>query len=434
MRSIWSKITQLGLTNETDFSQQEIKRLMFYNRVLFIGIFATLFQIAFVWPYLKEGSLIFLFVCIALVFLLVLNSKALFSLSKWLYIFVIYGMGVLTTILVGGAALYHIQVLLIFASCLILFDYQKEQLQIVLGVPFIVLCILIGELGWFGAPDFSDHFWTPFARYANISSLFLVNTLFTIMIIRLNQKNEFALFLALEDITLKSKELKENQNSLEATVLERTSALQEQTDQLEKQNEEKEVLLKEVHHRVRNNLQVIISLINLQLAKDGSDETKNALREIQGRVESMSLVHQKMYQNSDFKNIQLKEYTEEIISNIAELYGENSVDSRINIPKDLRLKMEVAIPIGLIINEIVSNYFKHALPEASQFSLSIEDSSQQYVLRYQDNGKGFPEELGSQEPESLGLVLISNLTEQLDGELEWKNDSGAVYEIVVNKI
>lgn len=295
----------------------------------------------------------------------------------------------------------------------------------------MVLSILIGEFGWFGAPDFSDYPSTPYIRISNILSIILVSTIFISFIIRLNRLSEIALSKVLNEVTLKSKELEKGKNQLENIVQERTSELVEQANKLSTQNEEKIVLLKEVHHRVRNNLQIIVSLINLQLDGIENDKTTTALREIQSRVGSMSLVHQKMYQTSNIKEIKLVEYADQIIENLTSLYGFEKPDYQLHIPSECSLEMDDAVPVGLILNEIISNFFKHCYAgEYSRFDLNVFEENENIHIVYHDNGKGFMDKIDPTKLNSLGLQLISNLSEQLDGTCYFESNNGAIYKII----
>lgn len=437
MAGFWNKVSNIGLRKEVGIKSPAEKRNMFFNQLLFVGLFATFFQIIFVWPFIQEKSLVFLLVCLILAVGLYLNSKRLFTLSKWIYLPTLYSMGVLTTLLLGGSSLYHVQCLLIFASCLILFDFQKEKLQILFGIPFIIGCLYLGEASLSFVPDFSDHWWNSTARMANLSSLFSVSALLILFIIRLNGQNEKDLTMALVSLSDNARQLESARRNLEMEVEMRTAELEEQKQELERQNEEKATMLKEIHHRVRNNLQVIISLINLQLSKFKSDDVKNALSEVQNRVRSMAIVHQRMYQSSNFKEVELKDYTKRIIENIRELYNDSSDDAVIAIPESVKLDFERAIPTGLIINEMVTNFYKHAESEnghKSHFELSLELTDENGTIRYRDNGKGFPEGFKKEGSGSLGLLLIESLTDQLDGHFNFFNEDGAVYEVTIPNI
>lgn len=434
MQRLWNKISRNGISAVNGYTEQETKRLIFFNQILFIGFVATFLQIPSIWPFLGVNSFSFLFVCFALIICLMLNKYNQFKLSKWVYVLAVFSFGTYTTTLLGGAALYHIQSILIFFSCLILFDWQKEKHQILTAIPFMILSIAIGELGLFGAPDLSSHPSTQITRISNIFSIILVSTIFIYFIIRLNKSSESALSKVLSEAIKNAKELEKGKLELESIVHERTSELIAKTQILSSQNDEKIVLLKEIHHRVRNNLQIIVSLINLQLEGIGNIQTATALREIQSRVNSMSLVHQKMYQSSNFKEIKLVDYSEQIITNLSDLYGYENISYELQIPPQFCLEMDEAIPTGLILNEIISNYFKHGYTgEKSAFKLNVSVEKDTVQIIYQDNGKGFPKTILPTQLNSLGLQLISNLSEQLDGTCHFENDNGAVYKILIRR-
>lgn len=428
MRRLWAKISQNGISELDRITEQEIKRRVFFNRVLFIGLIAVLLQIPSVWPFLGVWSWSFLIVELFLVSCLILNYLQLFVLSKWVYVLGVYSFGIYTTTLMGGSLLYHIQSMMILFSCLILFDWPKEKLPILLAIPCTVLSILIGELGWFGAPDFSNHPMAQITRIMNLISIIAVTTIFILFIINLNKFSENVLSKVVKDVTKTSHEL-------EAIVIERTSEISKQRDILKRQNEEKEILLKEVHHRVRNNLQIIVSLINLQLESISNDKITLALREIQSRVNSMSLVHQKMYQSSNFKAIRFTEYTNQIITNLKNLYDNEDVSYEVDIPLEFKLELDQAIPMGLILNEMISNFFKHAyIDKNSYFKITVEFAEHDFQLVYQDNGPGFPDGFEITDLNSLGVQLISNLTEQLEGTCRFENNNGACYKLRVPRI
>lgn len=427
MKDLWTTISTLGVVNNDAISERTSKRLIFFNQVLFIGIFATLSQIVFVWPYIGIRGLLFLIVCAALILSLILNSRGKHSISKWIYVIVVNTMGTYTTLLLGGAALYHIQAVLILVSCLIMFDFKTEKTQIFVGVPFMVASIAIGEFGLLGVPDFSSHFWTESARIANISSLVVINVAFISFILKINDQNE-------EKLTRSKKSLEKGKGALEVLVLQRTAELEAQKEELIRQNKDKEILLKEVHHRVRNNLQIITSLVNLQMAKIEEPATESALVEIQSRVASMSLVHKRMYETSDFQKINVREYIQHIAENMRKIYGQGFLKLRLQVPESFAVQMEYAIPFGLITNEILANYFKHgraANAEDDVIGIQVQVIDEQFQFTYKDNGSGFPEGLELERLDSLGLMLIDSLVEQLDGTVEFYNDGGAVYSITV---
>jgi two-component sensor histidine kinase len=190
---------------------------------------------------------------------------------------------------------------------------------------------------------------------------------------------------------------------------------------------QKEALLSEVHHRVQNNLQIIISLMNLQLIKIKDEGIAAALKENQGRVMSMSLVHQRMHQTANFDTIELKSYTTQLVKNVQERFPGIEAGIDLNISNEVFVDLDTAIPLALIINEIVLNFYKYCARDAERsFTINVTQADNQYKITYRDNGDGFPEGLTVENAETFGLELIEILTDQLDGEFKFYNDKGAV--------
>jgi two-component sensor histidine kinase len=413
--NLWNYVSNIGVSEHKEFNHADLKRLILFNQVLFFGFFAIIFQVFIFWEFIGIKALVFLLISLTSFISLLLNYKGYSYISKRIFILMLYSIGSYTTTLIGGAGLYHFGAFSIFIATLVIFDIKTEIRTIILGTPILILSICIGEFGWFGAPDFSGHEGLGMMRFLSIFNLFVVITILMIFILRLNHKNE--------------EKLSGRKVELEDLVQIRTEELSAQKNELVKQNKEKIILLKEIHHRVKNNLQIIVSLINLQLSKNDNAVVFDALHDIQGRVLSMSLVHQEMYQSSDFTSIDLKKYIESLIVNIKDLYIENDVEYTLDFGKDRVCDVETAIPIGLIFNEVISNFFKHVSKlEKAYFSISLQNDGGNYVLIYKDNGNGFPEGYTIEEADSLGIELISGLTEQIDGDFRFYNDQGAVYE------
>ncbi len=439
MVNFWKRISNLGIDNsELNISQR--KGLILFNQVLFVGFFASSFQILLGWQFIGSKSLIFLIENAGILVALWLNSQHLSKPAKRYFQILTYMMGAITTVMLGGSGYYHHQALLIFFLGLIMFDWKTEKFDILLGIPFVAFSFTTGELGLFGAPDFSDHEWIQTVRFTNLTSLLLFATIFTFFLKRVNQFNENKLSETIEEkevlldrLTEKTVELAEGNSQLEEAVALRTAEINEQKEELMRQNQEKELLLKEVHHRVKNNLQIIVSLINLQLHNFPNKEVEGVLRETQNRVHSMSLVHKKMYQSSNFESVQLSYYVEEVVSNISELNGVTAFASNINIDQDIVVDVERAIPVGLIFNEIITNFFKHAYSDTSQrFDVHGHvNENNQLTISYRDEGDGFPNNDLLNNSAFIGLQLIESLSEQLDGSFSYFNDEGAVYEIQI---
>ncbi|HEY3361689.1 MAG TPA: PAS domain S-box protein [Methanosarcina sp.] len=207
---------------------------------------------------------------------------------------------------------------------------------------------------------------------------------------------------------------------------------------------------KEIHHRIKNNLQIISSLLDLQAEKfrnrkDIVDtEVMDAFVESQNRVASMALIHEELYKDGNVNTINFSSYVKELTDNLFLSYRLGNTDVSLNMvmEENLFFDMDIAIPLGIIINEIVSNSLKHAfkgrdkgiiqielLRDENEESKSKEFESTAFVFKVSDNGMGIPEDLDIGELDSLGLQLITTLVNQLDGELDIKNNNGTEFVI-----
>lgn len=196
--------------------------------------------------------------------------------------------------------------------------------------------------------------------------------------------------------------------------------------------QEKEILLKEIHHRVKNNLQIIISLLNLQAARIKDEQTVKAYQESKNRIYSMALVHEKLYQSADFSEIRFKGYIESMIRELFRVYEISGIISLNLHIDDISLGIDKAIPCGLIINEILSNSLKHAFPNDRKGQIDISFVNMQehiYEFSIKDNGIGIPDKIDIRETNSLGLQLIRILTRQIDGQLTLERNNGTAFKI-----
>lgn len=199
---------------------------------------------------------------------------------------------------------------------------------------------------------------------------------------------------------------------------------------------EKEVLLQEVHHRVKNNLQVISSILNLQSSYVNDTETLEVLKESQNRIKSMSYIHETLYQTADFGSIEFSDYINIISRNLIHSY---ITDAPVNLKTELDqicLSLDQAIPCGLIMNELVSNALKYAFKETEdpQLLVEIRESGNEITLRVKDNGIGLPKDFAFEKSNSLGIQLVYSLVEQLDGELTINAEEGTEFIIRFEKI
>ncbi len=203
---------------------------------------------------------------------------------------------------------------------------------------------------------------------------------------------------------------------------------------IRKSLQEKEILLKEVHHRVKNNLQVISSILNLQSSYVKDEGTLSILKESQNRIKSMAFIHESLYQTKDFSSINFSEYIINLSQNLIHSYSNFDREIKLNLDiQNVFLNLDLAIPCGLIINEIVSNALKHAFVEkmeGGEVSIKMKIVEDDLILLIGDNGKGLPKHIDYRNTESLGLQLVVTLTDQLSGTIELHLEKGTNYSIV----
>ncbi len=183
---------------------------------------------------------------------------------------------------------------------------------------------------------------------------------------------------------------------------------------------EKNILLQEIHHRVKNNMQIISSLLNLQTKYTNDEETVNILKESQNRVRSMAMIHEKLYQSKDLSHINFIDYIQSLVSKLFYSYNikEAQITPVIEI-ENVNLNIETAVPCGLIISELISNSLKYAFPNEmkGEICISLKSVGDKYELIIRDNGIGLPADFDFNKLESLGLLLVNNLIEQIDGKI-----------------
>jgi PAS domain S-box-containing protein len=233
--------------------------------------------------------------------------------------------------------------------------------------------------------------------------------------------------LTLEIRSVRVRDNKDNNEGFQGTardITERTKA----TNQLRTSIKEKDILLQEIHHRVKNNMQIISSLLNLQITYLNDEEAVNLLKESQNRVRSMAIIHEKLYQTNDFTKINITEYINSLVNGLFYSYSiKNHINSTIDID-DVELNIETAVPVGLILNELISNSLKHGFAKGSgEVCIRLKNIDDKYEMIVRDNGIGFPKDVDFRKTESLGLQLVNNLVNQIDGEIELKLNHGTKF-------
>ncbi|HED06480.1 MAG TPA: PAS domain S-box protein, partial [Ignavibacteria bacterium] len=219
-------------------------------------------------------------------------------------------------------------------------------------------------------------------------------------------------------VKVRTSDLSKANKELRKEIIERKKA----EELIKTSLQEKVVLLREIHHRVKNNLQVISSLLNLQSTYIEDPKSLEIFRESQTRVKTMALIHEKLYRSKDLNKIEFAEYIRTLVNDLFTSY--NTDASKIHLKSKIEgifLGVDTAILCGLIINELISNSLKHAFPNGKKGEIFIglsKDAGNRFILIVKDNGIGFPKEIDFRNTESLGLQLVTTLTDQLGGTVE----------------
>jgi two-component sensor histidine kinase len=234
------------------------------------------------------------------------------------------------------------------------------------------------------------------------------------------QNIQKAIFNILDDLRVEKNSLEETRNQLMVSSQEVRASLHE-----------KEILLQEVHHRVKNNLQVISSLISLQLRPIKDVVSRDALQACQARVQAISLIHAMLYQSKDYANVPFSEYARTLAGNIFSTLGTMPGYISLDLAIDnVALPVDKAIPCGLILNELITNALKHGFPDGRRGTIRValgKACKDQLQLSVEDNGIGMHAGLDVRRTQSLGMHLVSALAEQLGAELEMSGVQGTVF-------
>jgi two-component system, sensor histidine kinase PdtaS len=218
-----------------------------------------------------------------------------------------------------------------------------------------------------------------------------------------------------------------------------SETLEAKNIEIEKQKEliqislaEKETLLREIHHRVKNNLQIISSLLNFQSESIEDTSVLSSIKDGQTRIQAMSLIHQNLYQSENINQVNIENYIKELVGYLASMYSGNAKNVAVKVmANNIFYEIETAIPLGLIVNELVSNAFKYAFDkEKGEIFIEIQNKkSGENLLLVKDNGKGLSHDFNLEKNTSLGLKLVKILSKQLRGKVNYRNENGAVFEV-----
>jgi len=222
--------------------------------------------------------------------------------------------------------------------------------------------------------------------------------------------------------------LKQHNNAL---LLIKNQEIEEKSILVQRSLEEKETLLREIHHRVKNNLQIISSLLNIQAEKVNDKNVISSIQEGQSRVQAMSLIHQNLYQSENLNNVEIENYLKQLVEYLSNMFTGKDRSISVNVEaKNIRFDVDTAIPLGLIVNELVSNAYKYAFEKKPGGQITIEIrpvDSANYQLRVADDGVGLPLAFNPEKSNSLGLKLVKLLSKQLKGSFTFESLQGACF-------
>jgi len=208
--------------------------------------------------------------------------------------------------------------------------------------------------------------------------------------------------------------------------------------QLEQNLAEKNLLLRELYHRTKNNMQVILSMLKIQSRISNNDRITEIFNDISNKINAMSLVHQKLYEAQDLSHIQLKDYIDDLIRHL--IYSYSPIQERIELKQDLediQVTIDKAVPLGFVLTELISNIFKHAFPEDRRGIISIKlyaGKSNKIILEISDNGVGIKDHENLREIKSMGLQnVFATVEHQLQGKIEWEMNGGLTWRIILDQ-
>lgn len=433
---IWQRISYSGINPVDEQNYVEQKRRIFFNQSIVLGFISIIGLMFFLLPIIGNYSYLNLIGAIAIVIGFWLNSKGNYRFAKIVVVYSIFIMATFLATKCGNDFLYHTGAITLLTFAWVQFDRGNNRFHLFIFILFTIAIYAIGEFNLFHAPIFIDSTDILILRVANLIMFTTLVIVFISFILRINRQFEAKLStnvkekeVLLNELTRKTTELERERLELEDIIQSRTAELQTQKNELFAQNSEKEVLLKEIHHRVKNNLQIIVSLLNLQAANFDDKKFHHSIQETQNRIIAMSLVHQRMYQTTDFVAIEFRDYVSSLFDSNKTFYNAKNFEVIFenNTSPLLKIDIETSIPLGLIINELITNAFKYAFIDATKkHALTIvitENSENNYSFLYQDNGPGISENM-IDEPKTMGLQLVEALVEQINGTLKIDSSDG----------
>lgn len=411
IKKFWNSISNIGLKPEYDKKQK--KRITLINQYTVIAIVIYLINALsdIFFGYYQEAFI--LLTSSVLFALLLFLNKYHHHRASIIFIFVyisltIFYFGTLASVQAGDYLYYFPLVLAVS----FIFDLEKDKFIIVFLFCFILVLLLIHTYAYSSSAEINMVALTE--RYY----MFVVNLLVSTSTVG------FFIFLSIKDNKMISQlyeqQLKEKEES--EIIIKKTLA-------------EKEILLAELHHRVKNNLAVIVGYFNLKLNGTENEEARTVLLESKNHVNSMALIHNRLYKTGNFSEINFTTYLKDLLVEIQESYPSmaNSVVVQTQI-EDVKLNLNTAVPCALILNELLNNCYKHAFKATNKGMIHINlliNKNDELTLSVKDNGVGLKEDFDKHD--SLGVSVIHGLSEQLNGKCSFFNDGGTCFTLIFNK-
>ncbi|MCE7996359.1 MAG: hypothetical protein HEP71_30550 [Roseivirga sp.] len=336
-----------------------------------------------------------------------------------------YGRFVLSTLI--SLFFLLLTVLLLVAMVLVIWKHlNRTQRVFGYGILFFISAVVFAVISWFLIDELGRTTATAVSAIAPLGQILI----FAIALGIQMRQHEVDKNIALDELNAT---LKGQNKKIEQEVIDRTTEINQQKLQLENRNERIETLFREVHHRVKNNLQLISSLLNMQQEWSSTEDPAKAIEDSRSRVVAMSMIHQFLYRTDDIATIDFKEYAEELVNKLDAIQVQR-------VPYKLQLKFEsnrtfdidTSISLGLILNELVTNSYKHALLSQRKLELTIgleAIGEGIFNLQYKDNGEAIKEPFAEVIKKGFGLRMASRLAKQLQGKMEYRYDNGNLFTI-----
>lgn len=404
--SIWNHISAIGI--KKDYDERVIKRVKLTNQFSLIAIF--LFGFSGLQNYLIGDIYSALIIESGIVICLIGFYLNKIHKHRFSTFFIITIFSLLTFYLdsySGLSAAVYLFYFPIIMGIVFIFDLKEDIKIIIFHLALIVILIIINILTHYNL--FKSNHLTEQDQF----EMFVFNILFSIAL------TSFFVYLTIQN------------NLNQSDSYRRQIADREKSEAIIKLSlEEKDVLMSELNHRVKNNLAIISGLFSLKLNDDIHEDAKKVLIDSKNRIQSMALIHNLLYNDHQVMNVGFEDYINQLIKEINSSYP--SISNSIKVTSQINqifLSIKTAIPCGLILNELLTNCYKHAFKGRTEgkISISITYKNDQFELYVKDDGVGIPSDYNKKK--SLGVTVIKALTEQLDGVSKFTNDGGTLFEL-----